>query len=118
MRSVQTSNSDEINYIRNINQDTLAEFQTLLSWELWEDVFGASDVNIMYNKFLNTYLRCYYSTFDKRQRPNYNSTHNEWMTKGIKVSCRKKRELYILCRTHNDLALKSYYKNTVQYCQK
>ena len=92
-----TISSYETNYMRNINQYALAEFQILLSWEQWEDVFGADDVNSMFNNFLSTYLRCYYSSFDKRQVPNFNSTNNEWITKGIKVSCRKKRELYILC---------------------
>jgi hypothetical protein len=88
------------------------EFQIVLSWEHWDDVFETADVNIMFNKFLNTYLRCYYSTFEKRQISNYNSIHNEWITKGIKVSC-KKKESYVLCRTYNDYALKLYYK---KYC--
>jgi hypothetical protein len=52
-------------YIRNINKHTTAEFQSLLSWEQWEDVFRISNVNIMFNNFLNTYLRCYYSSFLK-----------------------------------------------------
>ena len=108
-----TTSSHETNYIRNINQYTLAEFQILLSWEQWEDVFGADDVNIMFNNFLNAYLICYYSSFDKKHVPKFNSTNNEWITKGIKVSCRKKRELYVLCRTRNDPALTQFYK---KYC--
>jgi exonuclease III len=43
-------------YIRNIKKHTTAEFQSLLSWEQWEDVFGISNVNIRFNNFLNTYL--------------------------------------------------------------
>ena len=44
---------------------------------------------------------------------NFVDQCNEWITKGIKVSCRRKRELYVLCRSHNDYALKLYYK---KYC--
>jgi len=80
-----TISSYETNYIRNINQCTLAEFHFLLSWEQWEDVLGAVDVNIMFNNFITTYLRCYYSSFDKRYVSNSNCTNNEWITKGIKV---------------------------------
>ena len=112
-KSAPTISRHETSYTRNINQCTLAEFQSLLSWEQWEEVFGVVDVNIMFNNFLNTYLRCYYSSFDKRRVYNSNCTSNEWITKGIKVSCRKKRELYVLCRTQNDYALKLYYK---KYC--
>ena len=36
------------------------------------------------------------------------------MTKRIKISCKKKRELYILYGHSNDLNLKIYYK---QYCK-
>jgi hypothetical protein len=43
--------------IREINKDTISEFQFLLSWEQWEDVFVNVDVNGMFNNFLNTYLR-------------------------------------------------------------
>jgi hypothetical protein len=35
------------------------EFQFLLSWEQWEDIFDNEDINSMFNNFLNTYLRCF-----------------------------------------------------------
>ena len=40
--------------------------------------------------------------------------NNHWITTGIKTSCRKKRELFHLCRLNNDTNLKSYYK---RYCK-
>jgi len=30
-------------YTRNINKHAIAEFQSLLSWEQWEDVFGVKN---------------------------------------------------------------------------
>jgi hypothetical protein len=80
-------------FIRNINKHTIAEFQSLISWEQWEDVFGISNVNIMFNNFLNTYLRCYYTSFLKINIPKFNQSHNSWITKRIKVSCKEKENL-------------------------
>jgi len=36
-----------------------------------------------------------------------------WITEGIKISCKQKKELFLLCRRSNDLNLKIYYK---RYC--
>ena len=49
--SDHTNYNNETIHIRNINDRTTAEFQYLLSREQWEDVFGTSDVNIMFNNF-------------------------------------------------------------------
>ena len=54
-------------YIRNINNNTIDEFQLQLSWEQWDNIFGNNNVNDMFNNFLNTYLRCYDSTFLKKR---------------------------------------------------
>ena len=37
-----------------------------------------------------------------------------WITKGIKISCQKKRYLYNLCKTSQDSNLKQYYKNYIK----
>ena len=100
-------------YIRNINKHTTAEFQSLLSWEQWQDVFGVSNVYIMINNFLNTYFRCYYTSFLKINISKFYQSHNEWITKGIKVSCKRKKELFVLCKINNNHNLKRYYK---KYC--
>jgi len=57
----------EPSYVRNINKNTIAEFQLQLSWEQWDNIFGSNNVNDMFNNFLNTYLRCYYSSFFKKR---------------------------------------------------
>ena len=54
-------------YTSSINKRPIAEFQSLLSWEQWDNVFGVNNVNIMFNNFLNTYLRCYYASFVKKK---------------------------------------------------
>ena len=62
----------------------------------------------MFNNFLNTYLRCYYSSFLKKEIKS-NATHNQWITKGINISCKKRRN-FLLYWHSNDLYLKIYYK--------
>jgi hypothetical protein len=99
----------EPTYIRNINKNTIAEFQLQLSWAQWDNIFGNNNVNDMFNNFLNTYLRCYYSSFLKKEIKS-NATHKQWITKGIKMSCKKRRNFFLLCRCSNDLNLKIYYK--------
>jgi hypothetical protein len=64
-------------YIRNINKHTTTEILSLLSWEQWEDIFGINDVNIIFNNFLNTYLRCYYSSFIYKKVSKSNQSHKE-----------------------------------------
>jgi hypothetical protein len=54
-------------YIRGINKNAIAEFQLQLNWENWDDIFGKNDVNLMFNSFLNIYLRYYYSSFRKKK---------------------------------------------------
>jgi exonuclease III len=60
-------------YTRSINKHAIAEFHSLLSWEQWDNVFGVNSVNIMLNNFLNTYLRCYYCSFEKKKKRYLNS---------------------------------------------
>jgi hypothetical protein len=51
---------------RNINDQSIMEFQLLLSFENWEEIFMEDDANISFNKFLNTYLRIFHSCFIKK----------------------------------------------------
>lgn len=99
--------------IRNFNKYSIANFKLKLSFEMWEDIFGATDVNTMFNNFLNTYLRIFYSSFTKRKIKSKPNVH-EWLTTGIRISCRNKRNLYLQCRTSNDIKLKEHYK---RYCK-
>jgi hypothetical protein len=49
--------------IRKIEQATIQDFEYKLSFETWDSVFGTNDINIMYNSFLNSFLRIFYSSF-------------------------------------------------------
>jgi hypothetical protein len=42
--------------IRQINNDKLTTFQTLLEKETWKSVYQKQDTNYMYKSFLSTFL--------------------------------------------------------------
>ena len=71
------------------------------------------DANISFNKFLNTYLRIFHSCFIKKYI-KLNSNSKPWITKGIKTSCYRKRELYMMMRDNTEIEHKIYYK---RYCK-
>jgi hypothetical protein len=95
--------------IREINKDTISEFQFLSSWEQWEDILVNVDVSNMFNNFLHTYLRCFHASFPEKMK-RHNNNQSKWITNGIKISCKKKKELVLLCRHSNDINLKIYMK--------
>ena len=97
---------------RIINNSTVCELQLNLSYEFWDNVFNGDDVDIIFNNFLNTYLRIFYHTFPLK-KCQYNYNIKPWITPGIKISSQHKRMLYLLCRDTEDSMLKNYYK---RYC--
>jgi len=57
----------ETRTIRNFNKDSIHDFKTKLSYEIWDNIFGGNDVDSIFNNFHNTYLRIFYSSFPKRK---------------------------------------------------
>jgi hypothetical protein len=51
---------------RGINDQSIVKFTSLLSYENWEEIFAEDDANLSFNKFLNIYLRIFYSCFIKK----------------------------------------------------
>jgi hypothetical protein len=90
------------------------EFKKNLSYEYWADVFNINDdLNAMFNNFLNSYIRIFNNRFPYKKFISIH-TSQPWLTIGIKVSCARKRELYLLSRNIDDLELTRYYK---KYCK-
>jgi hypothetical protein len=95
----------------NYSNYNIFEFQEL-SYEGWDGVFVSDDVNILFNEFLNTYLKIFRFCFIKKKvTPKF--YHNPWITCGIRTSCKRKRELYLKLQD-NDPNLKLYYR---RYCK-
>ena len=92
-------------YFDNIYINTLSQL-----WKL--GCFLGKNVNIIFNNFLNTYLRIFYASFPViKSKNSYQS--KSWITTGIKISCANKRKLYLNYRNSNDPYYKEYYK---KYC--
>jgi len=96
-----------------IDDNTIRNFVHQLSYENWENVFMEEDVNIIYNNFVNTYVRIFNTNFPPVKIKNSQNS-KPWLTKGIKISCVNKRRLYLNYRKSNNPLLKKRYK---RYCQ-
>jgi hypothetical protein len=65
----------------------------------------------MFNSFLNTYLRIFYSSFPIIRVTNrYENQCKKWITQGIKISCTHKRGLYLNCKNSNNIDVKRHYQ--------
>jgi hypothetical protein len=56
--------------IRKIDKHTINDFLIKLSYETWDWTFSSDDVNIMFNSFLDTYLKIDYSSFPPKENKN------------------------------------------------
>ena len=102
--------------IRNINNYSIEEFKTRLIYESWDSIFGCNgnvDTDTLFNLFHNNHLRIFYTSFPSRKIIE-GSNNNSWLTPGIRISCKRKRFLYLLTKDRDDVILKNYYK---QYCK-
>jgi hypothetical protein len=81
--------------------------------ESWEDIFRGSDTNVIFNNFLNIYLKIFNACVTKSKH-NSAYRYNPWITRGMKISCHNKRILYMSCRGSIDTNLKLRYK---RYCK-
>jgi len=86
----------------------MVKFEIRLSYKILENVFNndddKNDVDSIFNSFLNTNLQIFYSCCYER------TSSKSWLTKGNRISCRCKRELYLLTRNSSDMKLKHYYE--------
>jgi hypothetical protein len=108
--------STTINYIRKrkIDKSSLVDLNFKLSFEIWSDVFEGNDVNVIFNSFLNTFLRYVYASFPVTSARSSNTRKNMWITSNIKDKCNMKRYLYHISRNSNDPKIRNSFK---QYCK-
>ena len=80
---------------REINDKSIAYFQTLLSIVDWKHVLNKNSSNNAYNEFLKIFWGLYNEAFPKQKikikRKSFNSP---WMTKGLVKSLKEKQRLY------------------------
>jgi hypothetical protein len=99
---------------RKIDNCTAAEFMLRLSDESWDEIFGGKDVNLIFNSFLNTYLRIFNASFPIIKKSVTSKSNITWITQGIRISCKRKRELYLMTKRNCNIDIKTYYD---KYCK-
>jgi hypothetical protein len=97
---------------RLITQSGVSTFTELLKLESWDNILNQTDVNHSFNLFFNIFLIAFYSCFPI-QYVTHNITNNQWITTGIKTSCKHKTFLYIMSKITNCSKIKAHYN---QYC--
>jgi len=114
LRNITVSLQKYIHTSRTIIMEdkSIAIFQSHLREEAWDSVYNSEDVNEMFNNFHCILLRHFESSFSLRYK-SYITKHNGWITKGIKISCQRKTDLYLMYRHSNNPQIKEYYK---RYC--
>jgi len=65
---------------RKVDDNTIRNFVYLLRYENWENVFLEENVNIIYNNFVNNYLRILYASFPFVRLKNLQNS-KPWLTK-------------------------------------
>jgi hypothetical protein len=98
---------------RRIDKFSIIDFNTKLSYESLKCIFAETDVNTIFNNFLNTYLRAFYSSFPLK-KVRHKTCDKAWLTPGIRISCANKRKLFLYQRHRNDPQMTTYYK---KYCR-
>jgi hypothetical protein len=95
-------------FTRKINRYTVADFQIKLSYEIWDSVFNGEDVNVIFNSFFKHLSEdiLFQFPFNKNKK----AAKASWITLGINISCRQKRELYLASRNSNNPIIKEHYK--------
>ena len=100
----------QANIRRLFTADAIDYFKKLLLRETWETPYQ-EHVNSIFNNFLRIYLSIFEASFPIAYFNKHND--NAWITKGIRISCKKKRSLYLLSRNCNIPEVKIHYKH---YC--
>jgi hypothetical protein len=95
---------------RDYSENNIATFRTHLTNVDWSD-YSDNGTNIMYNNFLNGFLRIYDLSFPVMVvKRNKNRPLMPWMTKALLVSTRKKNKLYKQFMAKINPARESLYK--------
>jgi hypothetical protein len=78
------SHSKRSRIIRKIDEISLLNFNLSLSTKQWKEIFDENEVNIMFNTYLNIFLRYFCNSFPKLySRPYINA--KAWISSSIKI---------------------------------
>jgi len=81
--------------------------------ESWENVFSTKDENSSFIKLLNIFLIIFKADFPYIYLSN--DADQGWITQGIRKSYQRKRSLYIISISCDNLMIKLINKSTVPF---
>jgi hypothetical protein len=86
----------------------VSAFIEMLQNESWDNTINNTDVNESFNLFFNTFLIIFESYFPVQYVTN-NVSNNQWVTNGIRISCRHKKYLYMMSKITSCSKFKAMY---------
>lgn len=66
----------------------------MLNNESWDNAFHQNNINKSFNSFLNTFL-IFSEPYFLIIHATVKTKNNHWITTGIRISCKRKKNLYI-----------------------
>ncbi|XP_047115624.1 uncharacterized protein LOC124795597 [Schistocerca piceifrons] len=105
---------------RIYRQKSIDHFNSLLHTEDWSDVYEKQNLNSKFNIFLEKMVKHFDTAFPQKMVNIREKTRGKgWITKGIRTSCQKKRELHIMCKENNATEeMHTHYKTYTKILQK
>lgn len=103
---------------RNFTQKNLDKFNSHISSENWDEMYKSTNTNAKFNLFM-TILKGYFNTiFSQTLTKIKSKKQKSWLTKGIKISCERKRSMHEIilhnkCSPHF-IAYYKTYKSTLK----
>ncbi|XP_065662942.1 uncharacterized protein LOC136085555 [Hydra vulgaris] len=124
INTILTPNTIKSQTIRKriFNKKNLETFKYQLSMLNWKHINFNEDINVIYNKFFNTFFSVYdanYPVFEITLKPK--TLKNPWITKGLKKSSKIKQNLYIKylkTKSHANLRIYKNYKTLFEKIRK
>jgi hypothetical protein len=99
----------------------IEEFCRLLSKETWESCLNDFTCNGSFNRFFTTFNNCFNAAFPNKKNKSVNSPSRrtqEWITVGLRISCKNKRNLFELSKIIPDPSFQNYFKNYKKVLQR
>lgn len=114
---INSTPTRKIKLSRSFNEVNTNTMITLLKNESWITILAADNVNSKFKNFLETFLHYFDMAFPLTvKKANQYPSRKSWITKGILISCRKKRLLNDIskyCKLPNFLSYFKRYKSTL-----
>jgi hypothetical protein len=79
-----------------------------INWNLSTVYSAQSNFDNFLHDFINNFNFCFPLKFFSN-KPNKNKTNKSWVTKGIKISSKRKRELSRIAKINKDVTFQNYY---------